>query len=93
MTTGQDHLAALRDAIDDFAEGGELAAEWGTDLAGLLPHGRKLLACGNGGSAADSAHFTAEIAGRYDHDPEIVGRDLGIALDALRQRQLVAIDG
>lgn len=27
--------------------------------------GHKLLACGNGGSAADAAHFTAEFAGRY----------------------------
>lgn len=25
----------------------------------------KLLCCGNGGSACDAAHFTAEIAGRY----------------------------
>jgi D-sedoheptulose 7-phosphate isomerase len=68
MTTGQDHLAALRDAIDDFAEGGELAAEWGTDLAGLLPHGRKLLACGNGGSAAQAQHLTGEFVGKYDED-------------------------
>lgn len=30
-----------------------------------LLDGGKLLACGNGGSACDSAHFTAEIAGRY----------------------------
>lgn len=30
-----------------------------------LMAGGKLLCCGNGGSACDSAHFTAEIAGRY----------------------------
>ena len=30
-----------------------------------LVTGGKLLCCGNGGSAADSAHFAAEIAGRY----------------------------
>ena len=30
--------------------------------------GRKLLCCGNGGSAADSAHLSAEIAGRYKLD-------------------------
>jgi len=30
-----------------------------------LTNGYKLLCCGNGGSAADSAHFCAEIAGRY----------------------------
>ena len=32
--------------------------------ASLLAGG-KLLCCGNGGSACDAAHFTAEIAGRY----------------------------
>jgi D-sedoheptulose 7-phosphate isomerase len=68
MTTGHDHLAALREAIDDFATGGELAAEWGTDLARLLPHGRKLLACGNGGSAAQAQHLTGEFVGKYDED-------------------------
>lgn len=39
------------------------------EAAGLVQStllaGGKVLACGNGGSAADSAHFTAEIAGRY----------------------------
>ena len=30
--------------------------------------GGKLLACGNGGSAADSAHLTAEFTGRFIHD-------------------------
>ena len=30
-----------------------------------LTNGGKLLCCGNGGSACDAAHFTAEIAGRY----------------------------
>lgn len=68
MTTGQDHLAALRDAIEDFAAGGELAAEWGIDLARLLPHGRKLLTCGNGGSAAQAQHLTGEFVGKYDED-------------------------
>ena len=33
-----------------------------------LAGGKKLLACGNGGSAADAAHFTAEFAGRYVRD-------------------------
>ena len=37
-----------------------------TSLVGdALLAGRKLLCCGNGGSACDAAHFTAEIAGRY----------------------------
>jgi D-sedoheptulose 7-phosphate isomerase len=34
-------------------------------LADALEQGRTVLTCGNGGSAAQSAHFSAEIAGRY----------------------------
>jgi len=33
-----------------------------------LRAGRKVLACGNGGSAADAQHFTAELMGRYVDD-------------------------
>lgn len=34
-------------------------------LHACLVGGGKILACGNGGSAADSSHFVAEIVGRY----------------------------
>jgi D-sedoheptulose 7-phosphate isomerase len=34
-------------------------------LVAALRAGRKALACGNGGSAADSQHFVAEIVGRF----------------------------
>ncbi len=30
-----------------------------------LSHGKKILICGNGGSAADAQHIAAEIVGRY----------------------------
>jgi D-sedoheptulose 7-phosphate isomerase len=30
--------------------------------------GRKVLVCGNGGSAADSQHFAAELVGRFERD-------------------------
>jgi len=36
-----------------------------TCIGKALLGGHKLLCCGNGGSACDAAHFTAEIAGRY----------------------------
>ena len=35
-----------------------------------LKHGGKLLICGNGGSAADSQHFAAEMIGRFLKDRE-----------------------
>jgi phosphoheptose isomerase len=33
-----------------------------------LKRGKKILVCGNGGSAADSQHFAAELVGRYKND-------------------------
>ena len=37
-------------------------------IAGALLNGHKLLCAGNGGSAADCAHFAAEITGRFQLD-------------------------
>lgn len=34
-------------------------------ITNALKNGNKILICGNGGSAADSQHFAAEIVGRY----------------------------
>jgi D-sedoheptulose 7-phosphate isomerase len=46
---------------------GEIARA-GQSLAAALKAGRKVLACGNGGSAADSQHFAAEIVGRFERE-------------------------
>ena len=43
-------------------------ARAGTALAKAIQAGRKALACGNGGSAADSQHFAAEMVGRFERD-------------------------
>lgn len=48
-------LATLRPAID---RAGEM-------IVNTLQRGGKLLICGNGGSAAESAHFATELVGRY----------------------------
>jgi D-sedoheptulose 7-phosphate isomerase len=37
-------------------------------MAEAVASGGKLLACGNGGSAADAMHFTTEMVARYDQD-------------------------
>ena len=34
-------------------------------IARALLHGRKVLACGNGGSASDASHFVGELVGRF----------------------------
>jgi D-sedoheptulose 7-phosphate isomerase len=37
----------------------------GDAMADALEAGRKILVCGNGGSAADAQHFAAELCGRF----------------------------
>ncbi len=37
-------------------------------IAAALGNGRKLMLCGNGGSAADSQHIAAELTGRFIKD-------------------------
>jgi D-sedoheptulose 7-phosphate isomerase len=41
---------------------------WGRELAVVLRDGGRLLAAGNGGSAAQAQHLTAELVGRYRDD-------------------------
>jgi len=43
----------------------ETAREWGRRLAMPLLAGHRLLVAGNGGSAAEAQHLTAELVGRY----------------------------
>lgn len=41
-------------------------------MADCLQSGGKILACGNGGSAADAQHFAAELLGRFERErPEL----------------------
>lgn len=42
--------------------------ELATRLVSALRAGGKLLICGNGGSAADSQHFAAELIGRFERE-------------------------
>lgn len=39
-------------------------------LADALDRGRKLLVCGNGGSASDALHFVGELVGRFQKERE-----------------------
>lgn len=96
------------DAIDAFkASSRELAQPLSTavDLVfGALANNGKILACGNGGSAADAQHFIAELVGRFERDRlplagvalntdtsilTAVGNDYGF--DAIFERQVNAL--
>ncbi|MES2018820.1 MAG: phosphoheptose isomerase [Pseudomonadota bacterium] len=37
-------------------------------MFGALSNGNKIMACGNGGSAADCQHFAAELVGRFERE-------------------------
>ena len=63
-----DHLAELIRAVKDFDDCVDVAHDWGTRLAETLQAGGRLLAAGNGGSAAQAQHLTAELVGRYRDD-------------------------
>ncbi|MBV9821263.1 MAG: SIS domain-containing protein [Actinobacteria bacterium] len=62
------HVQALADALAGFGPAAEIATGWGTALAGALLAGGRLLVAGNGGSAAQAQHLSAEIVGRYGPD-------------------------
>jgi D-sedoheptulose 7-phosphate isomerase len=67
-TVGLDHVDALSAALEAFRAHVPLLERWGASLAEDLPAGARLLAVGNGGSAAQAQHLTAEIVGRYCDD-------------------------
>jgi D-sedoheptulose 7-phosphate isomerase len=65
---GHGHLLLLRRALDAFDPCVDVAQRWGQLLAGVLVDGGRLLVAGNGGSAAQAQHLTAELVGRYRDD-------------------------
>ncbi|NYT84229.1 phosphoheptose isomerase [Pollutimonas harenae] len=96
------------DAIDTFKTSSRELAQplsAGVDLLfGALANNGKILACGNGGSAADAQHFIAELVGRFERDRlplagialntdtsilTAVGNDYGF--DTVFERQVTAL--
>jgi len=68
LPTGSVHIGALRQALDALEADTNRIDTWGRHLADVLTGGGRLLACGNGGSAAQAQHLTAELVGRYRDD-------------------------
>ena len=63
--TLHDHLDDLSAGLADLVRQEREIEEWGRLLAGCLDGGR-LLVAGNGGSAAEAQHLTAELVGRFE---------------------------
>ncbi|MER7168032.1 SIS domain-containing protein [Micromonospora sp. NPDC000207] len=64
------HLAVLAAALVPYRASAGLLARWGGDLARHLGTGGRLLVAGNGGSAAEAQHLTAELVGKLRDDRE-----------------------
>jgi D-sedoheptulose 7-phosphate isomerase len=60
-----EHEEALRACAEAFSRTFPEALQICTSA---LEAGRKLLICGNGGSAADAQHFAAELVGRFEQE-------------------------
>jgi D-sedoheptulose 7-phosphate isomerase len=72
LTTGDLTADLVSRHLDDLAGAARIAqsavpvvVEWGQHLATIFGAGGKLLACGNGGSAAEAQHLTGELLGRF----------------------------
>lgn len=61
----QQSMAALQDAMDALSPRIAAAAK---RMGQALLADRKILACGNGGSAADAQHFSAELLNRFERE-------------------------
>ncbi|MDE1887818.1 MAG: SIS domain-containing protein, partial [Gammaproteobacteria bacterium] len=53
--------AALKTLVPTIVAGGQL-------MAAALKQGYKIMSCGNGGSAADAQHFSAELLNRFERE-------------------------
>ncbi|WP_442934460.1 D-sedoheptulose-7-phosphate isomerase [Micromonospora sp. CPCC 205546] len=62
------HLTNLAAALVPFRRHETLLARWGEALARRLVGGGRLLVAGNGGSAAEAQHLTAELVGKLRDD-------------------------
>ncbi|MBI3546364.1 MAG: phosphoheptose isomerase [Gammaproteobacteria bacterium] len=61
----QESILTMRQCMDDLAP--SIAAGASRMIQALLSD-RKILACGNGGSAADCQHFSAELLNRFERE-------------------------
>ncbi|MES2068952.1 MAG: phosphoheptose isomerase [Pseudomonadota bacterium] len=70
--TNQRILAHFRESAELKMQAAEVLAQpiaYAVELMfSALSNGNKILACGNGGSAADCQHFAAELVGRFERE-------------------------
>ena len=115
-TTESMNLSVIQDEIQEHIEVAKKALktlspvilETAQTLHEALSKGNKILICGNGGSAADSQHFAAELTGRYKRERKglsaialstdtsaltAIGNDYGYEFVFSRQVEALAKEG
>ena len=115
-TTESINLSVIQDEIQEHIEVAKKALktlspvilETAQTLHEALSKGNKILICGNGGSAADSQHFAAELTGRYKRERKglsaialstdtsaltAIGNDYGYEFVFSRQVEALAKEG
>jgi D-sedoheptulose 7-phosphate isomerase len=66
----RDSIATKQNAISALSP---LTAQAVEQMFEAIQSGGKILACGNGGSAADAQHFAAELVGRFERERQELG--------------------
>lgn len=115
-TTESINLSVIQDEIQEHIEVAKkvlktlspVILETAQTLHEALSKGNKILICGNGGSAADSQHFAAELTGRYKRERKglsaialstdtsaltAIGNDYGYEFVFSRQVEALAKEG
>jgi D-sedoheptulose 7-phosphate isomerase len=65
MSTFEQHIRAAQDTFGRLLAHAAVLDEAAGGILTALRAGNKLLACGNGGSAAEAQHLVTELVGRY----------------------------
>jgi D-sedoheptulose 7-phosphate isomerase len=65
MTSLEKQIAAAQSNFAGLVRHAAMLDAAATGIVGALRAGRKVLACGNGGSAAEAQHLVTELVGRY----------------------------
>lgn len=65
---GRAHIAALVTPLARLEDELDRLVSWGALVARTCSGGGRLLVAGNGGSAAEAQHLTAELVGRFESD-------------------------
>jgi D-sedoheptulose 7-phosphate isomerase len=66
----KDSISTKQEASEQLAPLAKIAIEL---MFSSISNGGKILACGNGGSAADAQHFAAELVGRFERERKELG--------------------